>query len=227
MGDERVFQRRIEKIERFLIAFACLGDIEPEPRQFVRDTRGAADFQPPAGQMIEHADFLDDPPRLVERQHDPHGAEPQPFRALGDCRDQQVRRRAVGRHGMMFAEKDALETLVFRPRPDAESVVIGLRYGGGIEPVRRRVGRVHEFEYPRLDHLVSPVGVGVRIGSASVGFGRAQDIILRSLTSVKSIVWIICIDIIDVEKGRIGNAVRRSRSRRRWPSRWRRRRGTS
>jgi hypothetical protein len=68
MRDNRFGQKGVEDVARLVVAFARLLDAHADPRHFLRDSRGGADLEPALRQMVEHADFLDDLPRLVIRQ---------------------------------------------------------------------------------------------------------------------------------------------------------------
>ena len=65
---------------------------------FELDRRGAApeaDFEAPAAQLVEHADFLDQPQRVMERHRPDQRTEPKPRRALRHSGEEHARR---GRH---------------------------------------------------------------------------------------------------------------------------------
>ena len=76
MGDHRFGQRRVEDFDRFIVAFARLGHAHADLRHLLRNAGGGADLQPAQGEVIQHADLLDQLPGLVVRQNQPHHPEP-------------------------------------------------------------------------------------------------------------------------------------------------------
>ena len=129
---------------------------DPDDRELGRDPADHADLQPAVGQVIEHCDLFDHPPRRRVRTDRAEHAEAQPRRAGGDVRDQQVGRRAVGRAEVVLAEEDAFEVAGVGPCPQVEVpvevVVHRLRIGSSLLVE----WLVEELEQPRLDHVGSP-----------------------------------------------------------------------
>ena len=85
--DHRFRQEGVEDVARLVVAFARLLDAHADPRHFLRDTGGGADLEPALRQMVEHADFLDDLPRLMIRQDEAHDAQADRPRLQRDLRD--------------------------------------------------------------------------------------------------------------------------------------------
>ena len=70
---------------------AATSGVMPDDRQLGRDSADDADLQPSVGQVIEHGDLFDDPPRRRVRGDRTEHAEAQPIGACRNVRDQQVR----------------------------------------------------------------------------------------------------------------------------------------
>jgi hypothetical protein len=88
--------------------------------RFLWDSGGGADLEPALRQMVEHADFLDDLPWLVIRQHEAHDTQSDRPPLQRDLRDQQVGRGAVGGTEMVLAEEDPLVAEQLGARPEIE-----------------------------------------------------------------------------------------------------------
>ena len=72
-----------QHLERFVVHRAGLRKVERIVRGLERRHAAAdAEFEPPAAQLVEHADFLDQPQRMIERQQIDQRAEAQFFGAL-------------------------------------------------------------------------------------------------------------------------------------------------
>jgi hypothetical protein len=69
-------------------------DLE-EPDLHRRHPRADAELQPPAAEVVEHADLVDQPQRVVERQAVDERPEPQRPRPLRRRREEDARRRRV------------------------------------------------------------------------------------------------------------------------------------
>src|SRR5262249_18759000 len=80
---------------------------------FELDRRGAApeaDFEAPAAQLVEHADFLDQPQRVVERHRPDQRTKPKPRRALRHGGKEHARRgRHPERRRMVLGEMISVE----------------------------------------------------------------------------------------------------------------------
>ena len=74
--DHRLGEPGVEDRQGLVEALPVLFRRHADLDQLLRHAAGAADLQPPAGEMVEHADLLQHAPGLVERQHHAHGAEP-------------------------------------------------------------------------------------------------------------------------------------------------------
>src|SRR6185369_10377786 len=120
MRNDRVRERGVENFERFVEALAGLFVAEADEPQLVGNAGRGSDLEPPAGEVIEHADLLDHAPRIVIGQDHAQGAEPQALRARRHVGDDQIGRRAVAASEMMLAEEDALEAERLGPLPEAE-----------------------------------------------------------------------------------------------------------
>ena len=95
-----------QHLECFVVHRLRLREIERVIRGLER-RHAAADpeLESSAAHLIEHADFLDQPQRMIERQQIDHRAEAEPGGALRQCRKENAgRRRAAERRAMMFGE---------------------------------------------------------------------------------------------------------------------------
>src|SRR5262249_37335691 len=73
------------EVERLGIDILRLRWVLPVVNELLRHRAAAeADLEPPAAQLIEHADLLDHPQRVIERQRVDQRTEAQPPRALRD-----------------------------------------------------------------------------------------------------------------------------------------------
>ncbi len=75
------------------VAVLGLGGVDVEELHL--DRRGAAadpEVEPPPAQLVEHADLLERPQRVVQVQQHDQGPQPQPAGALGHRRQEHVRR---------------------------------------------------------------------------------------------------------------------------------------
>ena len=80
-----------------------------------------ADHQPPARQMVEHADLLVEPERMVERQHIDQRPEPQRLRARDRCGEENAwARRHAERRRMVLGKVIAGEALGLDQRDEVE-----------------------------------------------------------------------------------------------------------
>ena len=71
-----------DHFERLLENVARLEEVDVEMRELVRrDAAPDPNFEPSAAQLIEHANFLDQPHRMIERQQIHQRAEVDPARA--------------------------------------------------------------------------------------------------------------------------------------------------
>ena len=77
VGDHRLGEPGVENLQGLDEALPVLIGAQTDLDQLLRHAARAADLQPATRQVVEHADLLQDAPRLVERQHHAHGAEPQ------------------------------------------------------------------------------------------------------------------------------------------------------
>ena len=87
-------QRLDQDLQRFLAALAAFVRVQTEPLQLHRpDAATNAHVQSARGQVVQHADLLDQPHRVIQRQDVHHGADPQSRRRLRQRRQEHVRRR--------------------------------------------------------------------------------------------------------------------------------------
>ena len=149
-------------------------DLE-EPDLDGRHARAHAELQPPVAEVVEHADLLDEPQRVVERQAVDERAEAQRRRALGRGGDEDARRRPVPERravvlgqvvgveaGLLVAldEREALLELLAdrerrprrcgrRPRTSCAPPpcdVVRAGTAGDYPPARRTAGRLAEAD---------------------------------------------------------------------------------
>ena len=95
-----------------------------------------ADLQPSVGEMIQHGNFLDQPQRMMQRQHVDAGAEAQSLRPLRGGGEEYVlrRRHRMHRRGVMLGEVIGEEAgLIER---------LELRQPFGIKPRERHAGQM-------------------------------------------------------------------------------------
>ena len=106
-----------------------------------------SEFQPAAAHLVEHADFFDQPQRLVQRQHVHHRAKPQPRCALCDSRQHDARRRRKPeRRRVVLGEMISVEAARIVGLDDAKSV--------GIELAERESAAIKMVEDAEFDpHL--------------------------------------------------------------------------
>jgi hypothetical protein len=86
---------------RFLTPEVCLHDAAPPH----------PDVETPAAQVVEHADLLDQPERMMQRQNVHARAEPQAVRALGHRGQEDVLRwgQTVNRRGVVLGQVIGVE----------------------------------------------------------------------------------------------------------------------
>src|SRR5579871_3738406 len=150
--DHRVLERGIEDVEDLVVAGACLVVAKTDLRHFIGDAGRRSDLEPAAGQVVQHADLLDQlPRRVIGRDH----AERSESQRFGPCRDagnQEVRRRRIGRAEMVLAEKDAFEAGRLGARPQVDITIEPALRRGRIEPLMKLGWRAEEFEDPGFYH---------------------------------------------------------------------------
>ncbi len=104
------------------------------------DRRGAAaeaELQPAAADLVEHADFLEQAQRMIERQHEDHRPEAQPPRALRQGGEKDVgRRRHAERCRVMLGQMIGVEAGAIVGFGDLEAVLVISPASDG--PVRSR-----------------------------------------------------------------------------------------
>ena len=115
--------------QRFIVDVAGLRRIGAE--QFELDRRGAAaepDVEAAAAHLIEHADFLDHPQRMIERQGEDHRPEAQPLGALRDRRQENAgRRRHAERRPVVFGKMVGVESRAIEQLHDRKPLLVIIR----------------------------------------------------------------------------------------------------
>ena len=116
-----------------------------------RHAAADAELEPPAAQLVEHADFLDQPQRMIERQQINQRAEAQLLGALRQRGEENSRRsRATDRRAVMLGEVIAVK---------ARAVVsLGKPQPAGKQLAMRDARIVHVVEdaefHGRLPHVI-------------------------------------------------------------------------
>src|SRR5713226_8652357 len=133
-----VGQAREHELGRFGVDVLCYLRIRPVI--FELDGYGAAaeaDFEATAAQLIEHANFLDQAERMVERHRPNQRPETKPLRPLRDGGEEDARRGSHSqRRRMMLGEMIGVEA----------GAIIGLRYAQAVLVViRERPARAVEM----------------------------------------------------------------------------------
>ena len=90
-----------------------------------RSTASDADLEPAAAQLIEHADFLDQPQRRVQRQHVDHWTE---SHARGPLRNGSEKDTGRGRHAqrrtVMLGQVVAAESRLLRGHDQLQTILV-------------------------------------------------------------------------------------------------------
>ena len=89
----------VEGFAELLHAGIELDTVEPDLDR--RDAAADAIEKPPAAHLVEHADLIDQPQRMIERQQIHHRAEFEPLGALRDRRQKDAGRGRVAEGGVM------------------------------------------------------------------------------------------------------------------------------
>src|SRR5262245_60441249 len=152
MGYHRLSEPGVEDGQGLVESLPVLLGRNADLDQLLRHATGAADLQPPARQVVEHADLLQNAPRLVERQHHAHGAEPKPLGAASDAGAQQVAPGAMGEAEMVLAEEDTFESEPVDALPKGDTRIEHRRGGLWRDLLSRGARCIQELEDPRLDH---------------------------------------------------------------------------
>src|SRR5262245_18750660 len=154
MRDHRLGEPGVENIQSFVETLPVFFCSNTYLNQLLRHTAGAADLQPPAGQVVEHANLLQHAPVMVEGQHHAHSAEPQPRGGAGNGGDQQIGRRTVRGPEMMLTKEYTLEAKSFDVLPVGDGRLEERRGYLWCHIFARATGCVQELEDPRLDHAL-------------------------------------------------------------------------
>src|SRR6267154_2801672 len=104
-------QSRDDHLERFLEYLARFEKIYVVITQLERrDSAPHSNLEAPAAHLIEHADLLDKPKRIVEREQIDQRPQMNPPRARRDCSEEYTRRRrASERRAVMFRQMVAVD----------------------------------------------------------------------------------------------------------------------
>ncbi len=112
-----------------------------------------ADLQPAAAELVDHADFLDQPQRMMQRHRPYQRTETQPLGALRDRRQEDARRgREAQRRRMMLGEMIGVESGAVVSLHHLEAVFVIIREGAAVA-----VEMVEDAEFhvsPAIDRLL-------------------------------------------------------------------------
>src|SRR5712691_12842654 len=153
-----------DEFEGLVIDFAGLPEIEAVGASLER--RYAAsdpELEPPAAHLIEHADFLDQAQRMIERQEIDEGAEAQRLGALRYGREKQPGRGgAAERRRVVLGDVVAIDAAAIIGFDQLEPI--------GVERAKRSAPIVHVIEHAefheasrRVDHGPPPPIAALRL----------------------------------------------------------------
>ena len=139
-----------QHLECFVVHRLRLREIERVIRGFERRHAASdAKFESSAAQLIEHADFLDQAQRVIERQQIDHRTEAQPRGALRHGGEKQAgRRRAAKRRAVMLGEMIGVKA--------GSLVSLSELEASGIEFAERNAGIVQVIEDAEFHDGVPP-----------------------------------------------------------------------
>src|SRR5215470_14024078 len=139
-----------DEVEGLVIDFAGLREIEAVSASLER--RHAAsdpELEPPATHLIEHADFLDQAQRMIERQEIDEGAEAQRLGALRYGREKQPGRGgAAERRRVVLGDVVAIDAAAVIGFDQLEPI--------GVERAKRRARVVHVIEHAEFHASIPP-----------------------------------------------------------------------
>ena len=128
-----------QNLERLVVHRAGLRKVERIVRGLERRHAAAdAELEPPAAQLIEHADFFDQPQRMIERQQIHQRAEAQLLGALRQRGKENSRRsRAADRRAVMLGEVIAVKAraVISLGKPQPAGKQLGMRDAGIVHVV--------------------------------------------------------------------------------------------
>src|SRR6516225_2099582 len=163
-----------DEFEGLVINLAGLREVEAvSARLERRDAAPDAELEAPAADLIEHADFLDQAQRMIERQEVDEGAEAQRLGALRHGREEQPGRGgAAERRRMMLGEVIAVDAAAVIGFDQLEPI--------GVELPKWPARIVHVVEYTEFHASVPrkplpPPGPAVRPGCSLHDFERPLD----------------------------------------------------
>src|SRR6267154_3336469 len=121
-------QSRDDHLERFLEYLARFEKIYVVVTQLERrDSAPHSNLEAPAAHLIEHADLLDQPKRIVERQQIDQRPQMNPASASRDCSEKYARRRrASERSAVMFRQMVAVDVGGVGSLEQAEALLVQL-----------------------------------------------------------------------------------------------------
>ena len=140
-----------DQLDGFVVDVPALGRIGAEIGKLDRRSAAAeTELQPAAAHLIEHADFLNQPQRMIERHREHHRAEAQPPGALRQRGKKHVRRwRHAERRRMVLGEVIGVEAGSIVGLGDLQAVFIKIRqrWAGAVEVIEN--SKFH-FEVPAV-----------------------------------------------------------------------------
>jgi hypothetical protein len=115
--------------EHFVVGVARLGRIAAEPLVLhVANAAADARHEATVRELVDHADFLDQPRRMVERQAQHHGAEPNARCAPRDRGEEDDRRWGhVERREVVLGDVVAVEAVFLGALDQCHALVVLLR----------------------------------------------------------------------------------------------------
>ena len=141
---------------------ARLAIVDPEVAKLVRrDATADAQLEPTTREVVEHADLLDEPQRVVERQDVDERSQADPAGALGCRREKQARRGGhAERRGVMLCQVVGVEASGLRRLHELQPLLVELlhRCAAPVDPVEQSEGHVGHA-VPPLDRRVLDEGM--------------------------------------------------------------------
>ena len=142
--------------DRFGVDLLCLSGIRPIVLKLNRYRAPAEpDLQPSTAHLVEHADFFDQPQRMMQR-HRPHQrAEAQSARTLRYGRQENARRRRhAERRRVMLGEMIGVEAGAVVSLGDAQAILVevGERSAVAVEMIKNAEFHAYSPERPQRDN---------------------------------------------------------------------------
>src|SRR3984893_11484253 len=160
-----------DEFEGLVIDFAGLREIETVSASLKRrDAASDPELEPPAAHLIEHADFLDQAQRMIERQEIDEGAEAQRLGALRHGREKEPGRGgAAERRRVVLGDVVAIDAAAVIGFDQLEPI--------GVERAKRPAPIVHVIEHAefhaasrRVDHGAAPATAALALEWARVAW---------------------------------------------------------